>query len=202
MRGMHNKCRLFGVKLGTAMDVEDAAVSVFPRVEAVSFGGECRELLSWMGEGADAGVFAVHVESGQVLPQSRTAPFAESPGAYLFHADPAAIKAHCLGTLCAQYGLSALGDSDGYLTADEPVGSPWLRPYRVLYHGRADRKATQAEVTRLDGTLTEVKTRGTREPADAIRSQFKAVGDRKLTLAVWPIGKSLRHTLVEPALPP
>jgi hypothetical protein len=179
--------RVVGVKLGTGLSLTEAAV--FPRVEAVSFGGECRELLSWTGE---EGVFAVHVESGEVL-ESIDAPLPVSePGAFLFHADPAAIKARCLG----RFGLAPLGDSDGYLTGDQLVESPWLRGYRVHWHGSGDRKRTQKAIDDLGGFVAEVKTRGVREPADRLRAQFRRSGDRPLTLVVWTEGKSLRFALV------
>ncbi len=195
IKDLIEKCRVFGVKLGPGIDMEKARRVLFPRVEAVSLGGECREVLSW--KGLKEGSFAVHVESGESLETGPYAQTTEEPGAYLFHADPAAIKAKCLGALCSQHRLVALGDSDGYLTGPSLVESPWLRPYRVVYHGPADRKNTQAELTRLDARIAEVKTRAVRESSDLIRSQFKPAGDRKLTLAVWPVGKSLRHTLVE-----
>jgi hypothetical protein len=188
------------VKLGTGLDIEQVQRELFPRVEAVSFGGECRELLAWKGR--EPGVSAVHIESGDVIPTDPYPPIAMEPSTFLFHADPAAIKARCLGSLCNQHNLEALGDSDGYLTGPEPVDSPWLRAYRVVAHGPADRKRTQADLTRLEATVIEVKTRSVNEPANKIMAQFKPAGSRPLILAVWPIGKSLRHTLLGPALAP
>lgn len=191
--------RKFGTvvaKLGTGLDPDQVRRELFPYVEAVSFGGECKELLAIAGEGE--GVFAHHVESGERLESSHYPPTADQPGDFLFHADPAAIKARCLGALCTRHGLEALGDSDGYLTGTVLVVSPWLRAYRVLDHGTADRKRTQAAIAALQAQIAEVKTRGTREPAAAIKRQFKPVGPRQVVLAVWPVGRSLRHTLVEP----
>jgi hypothetical protein len=195
IKELSERCRVTGVKLGPGIDMEKVRRELFPRVEAVSFGGECREVLSWKGH--KEGSFAVHVESGDVLETGPYAQTTEEPGAYFFHADPAAIKAKCLGALCSRHGLIALGDSDGYLTGPSLVESPWLRTYRVVSHGPADRKRTQAELSRLDARIVEVKTRAVKESSDQIRSQFKPAGERKLTLAVWPVGKSLRHTLLE-----
>jgi hypothetical protein len=188
------------VKLGTGLDIGQVVREVFPRVEAVSFGGECRELLSWKGRAP--GVFALHVECGEELPADPYPPVVLEPAQYLFHADPAVIKARCLGTLCSRLGLLALGDSDGYLTGPDAVDSPWLRAYRVAYHGAADRKRTQAALMELGSWVAEVKTRGAREAAEKIRAQFKPGGHHPLVLAVWPVGKSLRHTLVERAPAP
>ena len=152
----------------------------------------------WLGRESGGGRFAVHVESGERIsasppPESRT-----DPGKYLFDCDPAAVRAHATGTLCTRHGLAPLGDSNGYLTGDQPSASPWFRAYAVVYHGAGDRKSTQAALNCLGGGVTAVKTRGVKEPADTIRARFKPAGDRALTLTVWPVGKSLRHALIEP----
>jgi hypothetical protein len=196
-----DRFRTIGVKLGPGVDMRAAAEDLFACVEAVSFDGECREVCSWLSRGASRGISAMHVESGERLVQSAQPPTTDKPGAILFHADPAAIKARCLGTLTKQFDLTALGDSDGYLTGDRLVESPWLRPYRVLWSGHADRKQTQAALLNLSGQITEVKTRGTKEPATSIQSAYKPGGPRPLTLAVWPLEKSLRHALIEPMTP-
>lgn len=193
--------KTIGIKLGPGVDLTRVQKELFDRVEAVSFDGECREVATWLRRGLEPGVFAIHIESGQSLARTTSPITTENPAHFLFHADPAAIKAQCLGTLCGKHGLAALGDSDGYLTSDSLVESPWLRSYNVLWAGHADKRQTQSAVTDLKATVTEVKTRGIKTPADKLRSQFKPAGARSLTLAAWPNGKSLRHALIEPTAP-
>ena len=188
------------VKLSPGVVMEDVQRDLLPRVEAVSFGGECREVLA-LSRG-EKGIYAVHVESGEMLESGKAPDTTAVPGAFLFHADPAAIKARALGPLCEKLALTALGGSDGYLTGPALVASPWLRAYRVVSNGPADRKRTQAALQRLGAHVAEVKTRGVKEPAEAIQRRFRPAGDRPLTLAVWPLGKSLRHTLLEQAAHP
>lgn len=190
-----------GIKLGTALDIELASRELDAAVWAVSFQGECRELFAWHGAGSKQETGAFQIESGNALETGGFPPAAEEPAAFLFHVDPAAIKAGCLGALCRETGLAALGDSDGYLTGDHSVASPWLRAYRVLWHGPADRKHTQQALMSLQARVVEVKTRRTHRPASQIQADFKPAGPRPVTLAVWPLGKSLRHALIEPMTP-
>lgn len=190
-----------GIKLGTAIDIEQASNDLNASVLAVSFQGECRELFAMCDRTDERPTGAIHIETGKVLTSGGFPPIVDEPGAFLFHADPAAIKARCLATLCSQENLQALGDSDGYLTGDECADSPWLRPYRVLWHGTADRKHTQHALQSLDARIAEVKTRRTPRPASQILADYKPAGPRALTLAVWPVGKSLRHALIEPVTP-
>ena len=117
-----------------------------PRAEFVSFGGECREALVFAGRKAGEGWGAVHVESGERLPRGPLPLTTDNPADYFFAADPAAVRAHSLGALCTRFDLVPLEGSNGYLTGDAPVISPWLRSYRVLYSGKADVKGFEAEL--------------------------------------------------------
>ncbi len=200
-RELTNRFDKVAIKLGTAIDIELAAHELSASVLAVSFQGECRELFAVCDGTDERQIGAIHIETGNVLTSQGFPPTVDEPGAFLFHADPAAIKARCLGSLCSQEGLEALGDSDGYLTGDHPARSSWLRTYRVLWHGPGDRKHTQAALQALEARMTEVKTRRTPRQASQIQADYKPAGPRALTLAVWPVGKSLRHALIEPVTP-
>lgn len=192
MRGL----RLGGMKLSPLLP-DGFLESLAPRLEFVSFGRECREALVWTGSEARGGRFAVHVESGEALEGGEPAAAVEDPRPYLLEADPAAIRAHGLGTLCSRHGLTALGDSNGYLTGEAPAESPWLRPYRVLYSGKADVKATRRELRRLEADVPEIKQRGAGVDPPILQRALGSHGRRAVSLAVWTVGRSLRHTLLE-----
>lgn len=167
------------------------------KLEFISFAGECKEVLVFAGHQAGEGRFAVHVESKERLPESAAVGTTESPGAWLYDADPAAVRAHALGVLCKRYGLHVLGDSIGYLTGDREVASPWLRRYRVIYHGRADSKRTRKALTDLGASTPELKQRGAHLDLLQERKKYALAGSRVLSLAIWPVGRSLRHTVLE-----
>lgn len=184
--------RLGVIKLSPMLRDEDlAALGV--GVEFVSFDGECREALVLTGRDARSGVAAVHVASGQRLAERPAFDVVEWPDAYLFDADPAAVRAHTLG----HFGLPILGDSRGFLTGPEPQFSPWLRTYRVLYHGKADPKATRAALRQLNAATPEIKQRGAGLVVEQERKRYASDGARPVSLVVWTQGKSLRHAIVE-----
>ncbi|MBI5707511.1 MAG: hypothetical protein HZC36_11055 [Armatimonadetes bacterium] len=176
----------------------------------VSLGRECREVLAALGRSQaldpwqiGAGIWAVHAETGERIPGGQTLREAVGePLGCLLEADPAAIRANALGSLCESAGAIPLGSSNGYLTTDDPSASvclgAWVRAYRVLSHGRADEKAIQTDLHRLDAHVSDVKLRGLRaDPLDWKR-RLRAPGARPIILVLFPVEHSVRYTLAEP----
>jgi hypothetical protein len=163
-------------------------------IRFVSFGGECRETLVLLGSEAPNDVGAVHLPSGEFVLEKPVCPSTDLPMRYLYDADPAAVRAHALGTLADWYGLTALGDSPGYLTAQIAVDSVWLRRYEVLYSGKADLKATRQALRSLGATVFEVKQRGAGVDVDRLRKELQCDG-RPVSLIVYLVGRSLRYVL-------
>lgn len=190
------RLRLGGLKLSPMLP-DEYLESFGGRLEFVSYGRECREALIWVGKEARKGRCAVHVETGDVLPSGSISETRQTPLKYLFDADPAAIRAHALGTLCIRHSLHQLGDTNGYLTGSKNPKSPWLRAYEVVYKGKGDIKTTRRKLKELKAKVIEVKTRGKTPHAESIRREFKPEGKTQLTLAVWPVGYSLQHTLLK-----
>lgn len=191
------RTRLSAIKLSPMLD-DETLESLGPRLEFVSFGRECREALVWLGSQAVPGRYAVQVESGVILAAGDPAPMTDQPEECLYDADPASIRAHALGTLSIAHDLRELGDSNGYLTGGD-VQSPWLRRYRVLASDAADPKRGRALLREFGAHVREVKHRGIGSDQQAWIKKLGSGGDRPLTLVVWPLGKSLRLTFVEPA---
>jgi hypothetical protein len=163
-------------------------------VEFLSFRRECREALVMLGPLANPGVRAVHVESGQSVGSAILEASSPMPLRFISEVDPAAIRAHALGA----FGVDGLGDSQGYLTSDEPIPSPFLRHYEVQYAGTGDFRNTQRALRQLQAHVKVVKQRLSNiDPARVVKS-LEPAGDRELILLVWPVGKSLRHALVQP----
>lgn len=164
----------------------------------VSFAGQCREALVAIGSEAEPFWGAILVEPQAMLAaSSQWADSVPDPDAWFFEADPAAIRAGCLGTLAAEYGLRLLGDSNGYLTGPSEIETPWLSAYRVLDTGKGDESRTLAELSRLGAATPDVKTRGKGLDADRLRKALRGTGNRKLHVAVWRNGARIRHAIVE-----
>jgi hypothetical protein len=187
-----SQATLVGMKLSPMLP--DAFFAQFEaRREFASLGRECRESLLWFGEGV--GTFAVHIESGELLPSCEPTSVVDDPMECVFEADPAAIRAHALGNFQA----IPLGDSNGYLTGDEPLTSPWLRGYRVLDHGRFDMKEVRAALAKHDARTPEIKQRGTGVDPAALRKQLRFTGTQPVVVLLYPLGKSIRYVVACPS---
>lgn len=185
-------CKLAVLKLSPMLP-DLVLESLGGRLVFVSHERECKEALVVLGAELSRG--AVHIESGSELPAGPPPPSAEAPGTFFYEADPAAIRAHCLGS----FGLSGLGDSNGYLTGDHETDSPWLRRYRVLWHGAWHEKSVKEELARLGRAVAAVKTRGVALEPSKVKAKLGPGNGQPAVLALWPVGKSVRATLLEPA---
>jgi hypothetical protein len=116
---------------------------------------------------------------------------------YLYEADPAAIRAHATGTLCDRYSLTPLGGSGGYLTGPEPVDSPWMKGFRVLGSGRFDLSSLRRMLRDLNSATPVLKQRAAAQDLQKLHKQLILDGSRQLLVAIYPVGKSLRHVILE-----
>lgn len=180
---------LLGMKLSPMLR-DDYLESLGGRLDFVSFGGECREVCLWR---PGSGRFAVLLPDGLELPSTDPPRAAEEPGRYLYEADPAAIRAHALGG----FGLRALGSTPGYLTGDELIASPWLKAYRVLWHGRPDFAHLRSELRRLNAKTPELKQRGAGYELADVRKKLKCEGDRPLIVAFWAGTPKIHAAILE-----
>ena len=111
-------------------------------------------------------------------------------GTHLYEADPAAIRAHALGTLGSQLGLQALGDSNGYLTGPS-VRSPWLRAFRVLLELPTDLKRARQALRERGWGVAAVKSRYPGVEPARLQRELGASGE-PVTVVAWPEGRSRR----------
>lgn len=194
-----SKAKGAALKLSPLLD-DRLLESLGGQVVFVSYDRECREALVLYGVcRREKPATAVHIESGEWLEGGEQAIFGfDSVGSFFYEADPAAIRAHSLGVLCEKFDLRPLGDSGGYLTGEAEVCSPWLRGFRVHLSGKADVAATKSKLAELESATPVVKQRAAGIDVVKIQKQLKLSGRRPLIVAVWPVGKSLRHTILEP----
>lgn len=150
--------------------------------EFVSFGGECRELLlRFPGESS---THAVHIESGSQLQQEELYESVDEPEKFFYEADPAAIRAHCLGN----FEMSALGDSNGYLTSEQLVDSVWLTRYEVLWSGSWRAKAVREVMAKNGWKPSAVKKRGVDVEPTRVMKELRGLTGEGVILAIYPNG--------------
>ncbi len=159
-------------------------------VRFVSFGRECREaLVIFPGEKR---VSAVHIESGaEVEARALTRSVAE-PVRYLYEADPALIRSHALGAM----EMDGVGDSNGYLTSEELIESPWLRGYEVLWSGPWRIRMVKDALREGNWKVNAVKKRGVKvEPSSVLRQVEMKNGD-PVQLVMYAIGEKVVVSIV------
>jgi len=188
-------CKLAGMKLSPMLK-DEYLQSLGPCVEFVSFAGECREAIVWNGTSAERGTWAVRAESGEKLPREDLPGMVQAPRQFIYEADPAAIRAHALGTLCAQYRLQALADSNGYLTGDHSVASSWFTAYESISEPAGDVRKLKSELQRLNASTPVIKTRTKAASVTQLEKLLKAKGDKELVVLAYALGKAARYVIV------
>lgn len=183
------ECKLGVLKLSPMLR-DEFLKSLGGDIQFVSFGRECREALV-IFPGVQ-NVSAVHIESGEEVAATPLAGNLDEPGGYLYEADPALIRAHALGVL----GMPGVGDSNGYLTSDKWVESPWLRGYEVLWNGPWRIRMVKEALLEGNWRVDAVKKRGVQiEPTTVIR-QVEVDEGRPVQLVLYPVGKRVCASLV------
>lgn len=193
----HPSARRLALKLSPLL-VDDAFPKLAEgrpyRLEFLSYRGECPEALFMIGsEVEETWRGAVHLESGDRLATADLWDHVDEAQSYLYEADPAAIRAHALGS----FGLAGLGDSNGYLTGDELIESPWLRRYRVLSDGPGDDRKTEHRLRELGMGTPEVKLRGLHADPVKLRKRWKQTAGHPVVVVLYPTGPRIRHAIVE-----
>jgi hypothetical protein len=186
----------FGLMKLSPMLQDDFLLEISPNIEFVSFEGECREALAWIGHAPEFGFRAVNAQTGDRLDSGGRAGTSDEPGEFLFEADPAAIRAHCLPTLCERINGLLLGDSNGYLTSNSFSECSWLRGYRVLEHGSFDVKRLRVTLRKCGGGTPEIKTRVKTDVIE-LRKKLSMEGEGRPIVILYASGKSVKFAIAE-----
>jgi hypothetical protein len=166
-------------------------------LEFVSFRGECREALVWLGKTSRPSRQAVLVGSEERLDSGEAPQQMDTPERFILEADPAAIRGHCLGALCAQQSLIALGDSNGYLTGAREVFSPWLTCYEVCSPATGDLKKLQRFLLDAGAAAVEVKSRAPGIAVEVLKRRLSRKGVLTHLVCAFPLGSAVRFVVVK-----
>jgi SAM-dependent methyltransferase len=148
-----------GIKLmpGLAHDV------IPPEAEAewISFGGDLKEAVLWLGGLAEGpGRRATVLPSGVRLWALGTRAAVQAPGRFLFEPDPAVIRAGAVGDLAQMLNLWQIDEEIAYLSGDEALITPFARHWRILEHHSFDLKWLNQRLRAMQASVTAVKKRG------------------------------------------
>ncbi len=218
LRGLPARTRAGAMKLSPALHDQHVADWPIDRVEYVSEGGVCRQLLLWWGlpedgpaAGGPIGRRATRVFGGITSPDhvsidAGLAPPAllAEPGEWLIEPDPAVIAAGGVDDLAAslararQVRLWRIDPALAWLFADGSVETPLGRCYRVLASVPGRAKDVAKAVADLGGGTVAVKPRGLRLDTDVLQRSLRGPGDRPLVVLWGQIGRRQVAFIAEP----
>jgi hypothetical protein len=183
------------IKLAPACEVP-AEWSTHCELEWISRDRECRQLVAWHGDLAQAPAqhratilpaacgLAPRTITGQ---PKQPIPIAHKPNRYVFDIDPAVLAAKLKGVLAAEHELTALSAGSTYLTGDLAIADSALACFAVeeVLPFRIDKLGKHLAAHNI-GQL-EIKKRGIELDADKLRRELKLRGDNAMTLLITPI---------------
>lgn len=194
---VHSAAKRFAIKLSPMLpdsELESLSAGGPYLLEFLSVDGECPEVLFIVGkEISETWRGAVMLPTVERLAEEPLYESIDSAGGWVYEANPAAIRAHGLGS----FGIPGLGSSNGYLTSDSPVSSPWLRGFRVLDDGPLDVKRIRQVLVSLDARTPEVKLRAVKEDPARLRKQWRQEGEREVVVMLYPVGPKIRAVVAE-----
>ena len=174
--GWRSRLRSLGVKV--APGVDHAAVPDGVELELVSLRGEVKEAVLWAGAARRGSA-----RSATLLPAGVTLldePGARAggppPGRWLLEPDGAVVRAHLVEQVVAAVDGWLLDATIAYVSADEPVATPygtWFEVLEVLPFGL---KRLREVLRAHDAGPLVVKKRGTAVEPDVLRKPARACG--------------------------
>jgi hypothetical protein len=116
---------------------------------------------------------------------------------YVGDCDPVVRASDSTVELAGHFGVSILGDRNGYLIADRPVRTAWIDWFEIEEVMPWDRKRVRRCLRERGIGRLEIKTRGVKEPVDALRGQLALSGDREATLLLTQVNRRVLALLAQ-----
>jgi SAM-dependent methyltransferase len=107
-----------------------------------------------------------------------------APGEYLYDPNPAVTRAGLVRDLARLTGTWQIDSQIAFLSADQPVPTPFARLLRVVDSGPWDQKRLPARLRALDIGAVDIRRRGLAGDTDRLHRQLKLSGSRRATLVM------------------
>jgi hypothetical protein len=190
-----------GIKLGPGIDRD--LIPDTCEAQWVSVDREVVELVLWSGPLARPGIrrSALVIGSHGIadLAAAADAPDAATGelDSYLFEPDGAVIRARLIGDLARRLNGRMLDPTIAWITAPEPVTTPFAQAFRVLARFPLDVKTLKRELAARDIGTLEIKKRGVDVDPAKFRTKLALAGEERATLVLTRIAGSRAAILVE-----
>jgi uncharacterized membrane protein YgcG len=120
----------------------------------------------------------------QLSPEPGEPVACRAPGEYLLDPNPAVTRAGLVEELARKLGAWKIDPMIAFLSADEPVRSPFGRALRVLDSGPWREKDLAARLRGLDIGALDIRRRGLAGDVDVLRRKLRTTGSRPATLVM------------------
>jgi hypothetical protein len=154
-------------------------------IELVSLDGECKEAIVWCGPLKTATDWrATVLPAGDSLTGDPwSAVSQQSPlQRYLFDPDPAVVRAGLVDVLCESAGLARLDREEEYLTASEPVSSPFGQTFEVVAELPNNEREIRNWFRQANCGQVEIKCRRVPVVPEKVRKHLPLEGTQALVL--------------------
>jgi SAM-dependent methyltransferase len=173
-----------GIKAAPGLD--RAEVPPGWEVEFVADGRELKEAVLWSPAiGAGVASRATVLPAGdQLLPAPGEPVPCRAPGEYLLDPNPAVTRAGLVEELARRLGAWKIDLRIAFLSADEPLRTPFGRTLRVLDDGPWRERDLTARLRAHDVGALDIRRRGLAGDVDVLRRRLRTTGTRPATLVM------------------
>lgn len=163
--------------------------------EWIGRGGQCRQLVAWLGSLGSPGMLRATVLDDRGTPlrsvvaddTQRVVPVCSCIGRYVYEPDAAVLAAGLEGALAEEARLESVSPGIGYFTSDARVDDAALAAFEVLEQWPFDVKKLRTLLRDRGIGSVEIKKRGVAIDPEQLRRTLAPRGDQSATLIITPL---------------
>ncbi|MCE0764799.1 class I SAM-dependent methyltransferase [Pseudonocardia kujensis] len=172
-----------GVKAAPGLDHD--VVPEGWELEFVAVDRDLKEAVAWSPALATTRTRATVLPAGDTIVATEgDAVAVRDPGRYLLDPSPAVTRAGAVEELARRTGTWKIDERIAFLSADEPVATPFARTLEVIDSGPWDQKSLPRRLRELDIGAVDIRRRGLAGDVDALHKRLKLRGSRRATLVM------------------
>lgn len=173
------------VGIKTAPGLPHDAVPPGWELEFIAVGRDLKEAVAWSPALATAATRATVLPGGHTLTPVPGAPVpVRPPGGFLLDPSPAVTRAGLVVDLARRTGTWKIDEQIAFLSADNPVRTPFARTLRVIDSAPWDQRRLPAKLHALDVGAADIRRRGLAGDVASLHRSLKLSGSRRATVVM------------------